>query len=128
MLFNNSYCCHRFRRASRAPRNFFVCKRRVAIPILATAIRAIFSLATIVDYNSATIKAPVSLAKQIPTKQRPLIFSSFPSCSSRINFHFSDSSNNNCLPEPRSIIILCNYPLDLRQTTNRAALGAPAAL
>ena len=68
------------------------------------------------------------LEKQIPTLQRPLIFSSFASCSSRIGFHFSDSSSNNYLLEPRSTSFLRNYPLDLRHTTNGVALRAPAAL
>jgi hypothetical protein len=122
MLFYFSYRCRCFRRASRTPRNLSVCKRGSSI------FNSFFSQATIADFYSASIEAAISLAEVDPHSATPpsLLVVSF--ICSRISFQFSDSNSSNLLLEPRSINILREYPLDVRQTTNGAALGDPAAL
>ena len=90
--------------------------------------RAIFSPATIVDYYSATIEAAVYLAEADPHLVAPPSLFVFSFICSRIILRFRDNNRNILLLEPRSINILRNYPLDVRQTTNGAALGDPAAL
>ena len=84
--------------------------------------------ATIADYNSTTIEAPVSLAEANPHSAAPPYLFVLSFICSRISFQLSDSSSISLLLEPFIINILRNFPLDLQQTTDGEALGDPAAL